>query len=70
MSIDALAQLRINKIPDSSKALLVHAMENVNTWLDFIHPADSVCWVAFPDPTSSRIENVVNAIHRQTTIIS
>ncbi|KRH93336.1 pol polyprotein, partial [Pseudoloma neurophilia] len=49
MSFEALCQLIIKKVPEAFKAILVHTMENANTWQEFAHRADSTCWVAFPD---------------------
>ncbi|KRH91856.1 putative transposable element, partial [Pseudoloma neurophilia] len=58
MSLTALAQLIINKVPEAFKALLVDAMEKAGSWHQFLHRAESVCWVAYPDAALNRIENV------------
>lgn len=60
MSLEALTQIIINKAPDAFKALLVQTMENAMTWQDFMQRAESVCWVAFPDPILSRVEDMAS----------
>lgn len=58
MSLEALAQMiTIEKLPDGFEAL-VQKLEEVNTWQEFVYRADSLCWVAYPDP-------VLNSIERQ-----
>lgn len=62
MNLEALSQNIIGKVPEDFKVLLVHAIENAKSSQEFLHRAESICWVAFPNPILNSIESSAKSV--------
>ncbi|KAF9760649.1 Transposon Ty3-I Gag-Pol polyprotein [Nosema granulosis] len=59
ISMEALAQMIVNKAPTEIKSLLYQTALSATNWDNFVQRAEEMAWIAYPDKILTRVESEI-----------